>query len=258
MEGLIHLTATLMVYALAQAGQSWMKRGGEGKRDGSGTLPMDTWGAWCRRMAFVFHPVLVSVLVIMAALVLTHTPYETYADGTKGLTFLLAPSVVALGVPLYKEWKKLKEEIGRILVTVTFGSFVGIVSSILPAILWGTPPEVISSLAPRSVTTPIAMSIAEGTGGVPALSAVVVVMTGIWGAVVGPVLLSLLGRVESSAFGLAMGVASHGIGTARTLEIGEREGAYAALGLCLNGILTSLIVPWFTPFVIDNSSFPIV
>lgn len=160
-----------------------------------------------------------------------------------GSVILLAPSVVALGVPLYKEWKKLKEEIGKILVTVTFGSLVGICSSIVPAVLWGAPPAVIFSLAPRSVTTPIAMSIAQGTGGVPALSAAVVVTTGILGAVVGPVLLMLLGRIESSAFGLAMGVASHGIGTARALEIGQTEGAYAALALCLNGVLTSLLVP---------------
>lgn len=239
MDSMIFLTGTLLVYALVHAAQRALQK----KLSNPEPLSQSLWNQSLRKISFLFHPVLLSVLIIMLFLTVTHTPYETYADGTKGLTFLLAPSVVALGVPLYKEWKKLKEEIGRILITVTFGSLVGICSSVVPAVLWGAPSAVIFSLAPRSVTTPIAMSIAQGTGGVPALSAAVVVTTGILGAVVGPVLLTLLGRIESSAFGLAMGVASHGIGTARALEIGQTEGAYAALALCLNGVLTSLLVP---------------
>ncbi len=226
MDNLILLASTILVYALAQTGQSKLNR-----------------KTRLKKISFLFHPVLVSVVVIMLMLVLTHTPYESYAEGTEGLTFLLAPSVVALGVPLYKEWKKLSAELGKILVTVTFGSLVGILSSILPVLLWGSPLEVVASLAPRSVTTPIAMNIAHATGGVPSLTAAVVVTTGIFGAVAGPVVLSILDKIETSTFGLAMGVASHGIGTARALEIGEREGAYSALGLCLNGVFTSILVP---------------
>jgi len=224
MDNLIFLSSTILVYALAQTGQFKLK-------------------TRLKRISFLFHPVLVSVVVIVLILVLSQTPYESYAEGTEGLTFLLAPSVVALGVPLFKEWKKLSAELGKILITVIFGSLVGILSSILPVLLWGSPLEVVVSLAPRSVTTPIAMNIANATGGVPSLTAAVVVTTGIFGAVAGPVVLSILGKIETSAFGLAMGVASHGIGTARALEIGEREGAYSALGLCLNGVFTSILVP---------------
>ncbi|MCX7788530.1 MAG: LrgB family protein [Spirochaetes bacterium] len=224
MDNLLFLTSTIFMYVLAQTFQS---------------LLMKKLG----KVAFLFHPVLVSVIGLILVLVFTHTSYEVYAEGTEGLTFLLAPSVVALGVPLYKEWKKLAAKIGKILITVSFGSLVGILSSILPPLLWGCPPEVIFSLAPRSVTTPIAMNIAQGTGGVPSLTAAVVVATGIFGAVMGPLVLSLLGRIESSVLGIAIGVASHGIGTARALELGEREGAYSALGLCLNGVLTSILVP---------------
>jgi len=241
MENLIFLTGTLLVYALAQTVQLALGKG----------LHVPEERVFLRKLlgtiSALFHPVLVSVLVIMVILSLTHTPYEEYAKGTEGLTFLLAPSVVALGVPLYREWTKLKAEMGRILVTVTFGSLVGIFSSVLPALFWGAPLEVIFSLAPRSVTTPIAMNIAQATGGVPSLTASVVVATGIFGAVAGPVVLALLGKVEASVFGLSMGVASHGIGTARTLEMGTQEGAYAALGLCLNGVLTSMLVPGILP-----------
>lgn len=241
MGNLIFLTGTLLVYALAQAVQSAL---GKGLYAPGGKVSLRK---FLGTISVLFHPVLVSVLVIMLILSLTHTPYEEYAKGTEGITFLLAPSVVALGVPLYREWKRLKAEMGRILVTVTFGSLVGIFSSVLPALFWGSPSEVIFSLAPRSVTTPIAMNIALATGGIPSLTASVVVATGIFGAVAGPVVLAILGKVEGSAFGLAMGVASHGIGTARALEIGMREGAYAALGLCLNGVLTSILVPGILP-----------
>lgn len=242
MDSLLFLTGTLLVYALAQAGQSALK--GSPSIPGKKTFLCKS----LRMISFLFHPILVSVLAIMLILVVTDTRYEVYAEGTEGLTFLLSPSVVALGVPLYKEWKKLSAEMGRILITVSFGSIVGILSSMLPPLLWGSPQEVIFSLAPRSVTTPIAMSIASGTGGIPSLAAAVVVATGIFGAVAGPVVLTILGRIEASAFGLAMGVAAHGIGTARALETGEQEGAYAALGLCLNGVLTSILVPLLPSF----------
>ncbi len=243
MDSLLFLTGTLLVYALAQAGQFALKK------TLSTTGQKASLGKLLRKISFLFHPILVSVLAIMLILVVTDTPYEVYAEGTEGLTFLLAPSVVALGVPLYKEWKKLSAETGRILITVSFGSIVGIFSSIIPPLLWGSPRELIFSLAPRSVTTPIAMSIAGGTGGVPSLAAAVVVATGIFGAVAGPIVLTLLGKLEASAFGLAMGVASHGIGTARALELGEQEGAYAALGLCLNGVFTSILVPLIPSFL---------
>ncbi|MFQ3620828.1 MAG: LrgB family protein [Spirochaetales bacterium] len=224
---MIFLVITLITYALALTFQQKLSRNVK-------TL------SW---IPSLFHPVLVSVLGISLILTLSNTPYEVYKQGTEGLSFLLAPSVVALAVPLYKEWKRLQKEMGAILVTLTFGSWVGIISSVAPALLFSTPLEVVASLAPRSVTTPIAMDIAASWGGLASLTAAVVVSTGIVGALLGPILLQLFHWIEEAAFGLAMGVASHGIGTARALEISEKAGAYSALALGLNGILTSIWVP---------------
>lgn len=196
-----------------------------------------------RTRLFLLHPVLVSVALIIIFLSVAGIDYDTYREGGRYILFLLGPSVVALGLPLYDRLRELRREAPAIIATTLFAGAAGIVSATVPLILAEVPAELVYSLAPKSVTTPIAISIAEATGGIPSLTAAVVVLTGIIGAVIGPAVLKLFGVVSGIPFGLAMGNAAHGIGTARALETGETEGAAAGLAICLNGIVTSLLTP---------------
>jgi predicted murein hydrolase (TIGR00659 family) len=155
----------------------------------------------------------------------------------------LKPAVVALGVPLYMQLEMIKKQLLPILMSQLVGCLVGLVSVILVAKGLGASPEVICSLAPKSVTTPIAMEVSSATGGIPSLTAAVVVMVGLFGAVFGFKVLQL-GQVKSPiAQGLSMGTASHAIGTSAAMEVSKKYGAYASLGLTLNGILTAILAP---------------
>jgi predicted murein hydrolase (TIGR00659 family) len=196
---------------------------------------------------FFLHPVLVSIAVIIPLLHAAGVSYEEYRQGGVFITSLLPPAVVALGISLYREFGKIRKEAGSIIITTVFGSLVGIISAVVPALLLGASPELIISLAPKSVTTPIAMEIADKLGGLSSLAAVIVIFTGVFGAVIGPAVLGVLHITQKSAFGLALGFAAHGVGTARAFEKGEAEGAFSSLGLCLNGLATSVL----TPVIID-------
>lgn len=215
---LLALAATLAVYAAARVVQ---------RRTGS--VPL--------------HPVLVAIVVLIAALRLLGIDYETYDRGGRVLTFLLGPAVVALGLPLFRQM----EEIGRrgrsVLVSIAAGSVVGVVSAAGTAALLGASAAVVRSLAPRAVTTPIAIGIAERVGGLPALSAAVVILTGILGAVIGPPLLRRVGVRSRTAFGLALGAAAHGVGTARAAEEGDVEAASSGLAIGLMGVGTAVAAP---------------
>jgi len=193
---------------------------------------------------FLLNPVLISVAALIALLKLARLDYDVYMQGGRVLHFFLAPAVVALGLPLYRQLERLRREIVPILVSTSAGSVLGILGAVFPAWLLGASPAVVRSLAPKSVTTPIAVGVAEVLGGLPPLTAAVVIATGILGAVAGPPLLRLLGVSSPVAFGLAMGAASHGIGTARALEHGEPAGAAAGLAIALNGALTAVLAPW--------------
>lgn len=193
---------------------------------------------------FLLNPVLISVAALIALLKLARLDYDSYMQGGRVLHFFLAPAVVALGLPLYRQLERLRREILPILVSTSAGSVLGILGAVFPAWLLGASPAVVRSLAPKSATTPIAVGVAEVLGGLPPLTAAVVIATGILGAVAGPPLLRLLGVRSPVAFGLAMGAASHGIGTARALEDGEPAGAAAGLAIALNGALTALLAPW--------------
>ena len=203
-----------------------------------------------RTSLFLFHPVLTTFVVIIVFLKISHIEYAEYYQGGKFIHFFLAPSVVALGMPLYDRLRRLRREAPVILINTVFVSAAGIVSVMVPLMWAGVPDRIVISLAPKSVTTPIAIAISEATGGVPSLTAAVVVATGIIGAVIGPAILRLVGVTGGIPFGLAMGNASHGIGTARALEEGETEGAAAGLAICLNGIMTSVLTPLLVRFLL--------
>ena len=179
----------------------------------------------------LLNPVLIAVVMLVGLLLMTETDYRTYFDGAQFVHFMLGPATVALAVPLYQQFQKVKKSFALILVSIVTGSTVAALSAIGVAWLMGATQETVLSLAPKSVTAPIAMGIAEATGGVPSLTAVLVILTGILGAVFGTWTLNALRIKDWRARGLAMGTASHGIGTARALQVNDIAGAFASLAM---------------------------
>lgn len=191
----------------------------------------------------LLNPILLTMFTVILFLKLTGISYDTYQEGGKLIEFWLKPAIVALGVPLYLQLEMIKKQWLPILLSQLAGCLVGLVSVILIAKGMGASTEVICSLAPKSVTTPIAMEVSEATGGIPSLSAAVVILVGLLGAVLGFKVMNY-GRVKSPiAQGLSMGTASHAIGTSTAMDISGKYGAYASLGLTLNGIFTALLTP---------------
>lgn len=188
-------------------------------------------------------PVAVSILTIIAILLLFDIPFDSYQSGGRYILFLLGPSVVALAVPLYRRRKEIYAKRGPILAGVVVGALVSIVSASGLTWLLGGSREVVLSMAPKSVTTPIAMGLVEKIGGIQELTAAVVVLTGCLGAICGPEFCRLIGITSPSATGLAVGTASHGIGTARMLEVDLLAGAVAGLAIGLNGLVTAVLLP---------------
>jgi len=189
------------------------------------------------------NPILLSVAGLVGVLHLTGTPYPVYFDGAKFVHFLIGPATVALAVPLYAQIGRLKRMWLPIGVALLVGSTVAIASAVAIARVFGASSETMLSLAPKSATLPIAMSVAEQIGGVPALAAMAVAVTGIGGAIMARPLLNLL-RIEDPAVrGFSVGIAAHAAGTARALQVGTVNGAFAALALALNGVATALLMP---------------
>jgi len=189
------------------------------------------------------NPVLFSVAALVCVLLFTGTPYPTYFEGAKFVHFLIGPATVALAVPLYSQLERLKRMWFPIGVALLVGSITAIVTAVAIARLLGASRESLLSLAPKSSTLPIAMAVAEQIGGVPSLAAMAVAATGIAGAIMATPLLNLLGFRDPAVRGFAVGITAHAIGTARALQVGTVNGAFAALALALNGIATAFAVP---------------
>ncbi len=226
---LFGLTATLVVYLLAQA---LYVRAGQ--------------AAWA-------NPVLWSVIALAAGLTATGTAYPTYFSGAQFIHFLLGPAVVALAWPLWQRRAALRAHGGRFVIAALVGGAAAAVSAVALAWALGLPTEVMLSLAPKSVTAPVAMGVADKIGGVPALAAVFAVLTGMVGALGGTYLFDVLGVKRDTpgwmARGFALGTAAHGIGAARALQVHPDAGAWAALALGLQVLLAALLIPlvagWF-------------
>ena len=192
----------------------------------------------------LLQPLLISMIIIIPFLKITGIEYQTFYNNTRILNFMLGPSVVALGYVLYEQIEHIKGNVISILTAVFVGSIVGIGSVIMIAKAFGADKILVASLAPKSVTTPIAIILAEKTGGVPALAATFVVICGIFGGIIGPILLRNLGIKSKIAKGLAMGSASHALGTARAMEMGALEGAISGMAIGIMGIMTALLIPF--------------
>jgi predicted murein hydrolase (TIGR00659 family) len=202
-----------------------------------------------RRVGSVWaNPVLVSIVTIIILLKGSGVEYCDYARGGDIILFLLGPSVVALAVPLYQRREKIWQRKRPILIGIFDGSLASIFSACGLAWILGGSREIILSLAPKSVTTPIAISIVEKIGGIAPLTAALVVLTGCLGAICGPEFCRRIGITSPVATGLAMGTAAHGIGTARMLEVDRLGGAVAGLAIGLNGLMTTFLLPALMAF----------
>ena len=210
-------------------------------------------GAWWihRRAGFspLANPVLLAVAALVALLAVTDTPYQTYFDGAQFVHFLLGPATVALAVPLYMQFQRVRAMLVPVIVGLLVGSVVAAASAVLVARLFGASLAMQLSLAPKSVTTPIAMGIAERIGGIPSLTAVLVISTGILGAVLGRYLFDALRISDPAIRGFATGITAHGIGTARAFQESEQAGAFAALAMGMNGLATALLLPALLPLL---------
>lgn len=191
----------------------------------------------------MLNPILISIAVMVCILAGLGIDFGTYQEAGSYIDMWLKPAVVALGVPLYKQLETIKKQMLPLLIAEMAGCVAGVVSVVIFAELFGATREVVMSLAPKAVTTPIAMEIAQSVGGIPPLTAAVVVSTGIFGGMTGFRIVKL-GHVKSPmATGLSIGTAAHAVGTSAAMERSDRYGAFSSLGLTLNGLLTTLLAP---------------
>ena len=216
---LLGLTATLLAYQLAYA------------------IHART------RFSPLANPVAIAVAILVFLLTVTGTPYKTYFDGAQFVHFLLGPATVALAIPLYQQIEKLKRDWFALLCGVLIGSASAIATGMGVSWALGASMTTVMSMAPKSVTTPIAMGIAEKIGGLPSLTAVLVISTGILGATIARSVLNFMKIDDHAIRGFALGVTSHGIGTARGFQVSEETGAFAGLAMGMSAILTAVLLP---------------
>lgn len=192
----------------------------------------------------LLNPVITAVGALILFLILTDTTYSAYFEGGQFVHFLLGPATVALAIPLYKQCTNLRRLWLPVTVALTMGVSIGALSSVAVAWLLGASLQTQLSLAPKSVTAPVAMGISEQIGGLPSLTAVLVVVTGILGAVFGTRLFALMRIKDDAVKGIAMGVAAHGIGTARAFQVSSQMGAFSGLAMALSAFATAVMLPW--------------
>ena len=192
----------------------------------------------------LLNPILVSSAIIILFLLVFNIDFQVYHQNVRIIEFLLKPAVVAMGVPLYQQLERIKKQTVIILVCQLAGCISGILSVVIIAKLMGASKEIILSIAPKSVTVPIAMEVSRIAGGTPALTAAVVFIVGIFGAIFGYSILKIARVTNPISQSLAMGTAAHGIGTSRSMTISTNYGVYSSLGLILNGIFTSVLTPY--------------
>ena len=201
------------------------------------------------------NPLLLSTVVLIGFIYLMKMPADTYIENAKWVTHLLSPATVAFAIPIYKYLPLLKKYIGNILISITSGSLVAIVSSFALAFIAHLQPELIMSLLPRSITTPVAIEISREIGGLPSLTTIFVILTGIIGGIIGPYIIKWFSIKSPIARGLSLGMGAHGSGTSAAMEYGEKEATFSMIGLIfaawislfwVNSLIPSLmlIVSW--------------
>jgi predicted murein hydrolase (TIGR00659 family) len=222
---LLHLTLTLLAFQFG----SWIYRKGN--------------------LNPLLNPVLISVTIIVTILLVTKTDYQDYFSGAQFVHFLLGPATVALAIPLYRHFEKVRRSALAIAASIVTGSLTATLSAVGIGYFLNISGDALIALASQSVTAPVAMGISEQLGGLPSLTAVLVILTGIVGAMIGPMILNLIGVKNWAARGLAIGTASHGIGTARALQVNEVAGAFSGIAMGLNALATAILLPLIWQFL---------
>lgn len=192
-----------------------------------------------------FVPILTTTVAVIAVLMFFKTPYETYMTGGKWIDALLGPAIVSLCIPLYKQRDVIKKNLLPIFSGVIAGGVVGMLTGVLWARAVGFSNELLATILPKSITSPIAMKIAEGLGGIPSLATVLVIIAGLAGILIGPVLNKGLKIDSAIGQGIGLGVGAHAIGTSKALEYGERVASMSSVAMTLSAILGALIGPLF-------------
>lgn len=191
----------------------------------------------------ICNPLLLAMLLVILVLTSFNISYEDYSQGGQLISFFLYPATVALALPIYRKIHLLKANVLSIVVSILSGNVLGISCIILLSKVFGLSEVLTKSLIPKSITTPIGMEVSNQLGGIPSVTVVAIILTGILGAVIGPFLAKLFKMKDSVSVGIAMGVSSHALGTARAMELGEIEGAMSGLTMALSGIVTVVLAP---------------
>ena len=196
-----------------------------------------------RSHSSLFNPILVTIALVIVFLIANDVPFENYKTSCQYIDFWLKPAVVALGVPLYKQLSTIRKQLLPIMLSTLGGCLSGTISVVFISELFGASHEVVMSLAAKSVTTPIAMEVTESLGGIPSLTAAVVVAVGIFGGMTGFSVMKFSHVYSPIAQGISLGAAAHAVGTSRAISVSDRYGAFSSLGLTLNGIFTAILTP---------------
>lgn len=191
----------------------------------------------------MFNPLLIAIIILIAVLSIFKIDYDDYNKGGEIISFFLAPATVSLALPLYKKFELFKKNAIPILAGIICGAFTGIISVVTLSRLFNLSEELTISLIPKSITTPIGMALSDQLGGLSSITVVAIIITGILGSIIGPLLDRIFKINDKVAMGIAMGNASHAVGTARAMEIGQTEGAMSSLTVAIAGIVTVIIAP---------------
>lgn len=198
-------------------------------------------------------PILTCSVILISLLAIFHIPYQTYNGGAKVLTNLLGPATVSFAVPMHKHFQLLKKHGVEIIVSIAIGSVAAIGSSFLFAKWMKLSTSLINSLVPRSITTPIAMDMSRTVGGIPTMTAIFVIITGLAGTILGPLLIRILSIQTITSKGLLLGMGAHGAGASKAFEIGEQEGTFASLAMVVAAIISIILAYTFFPFYTEYS-----
>ncbi|WP_144407048.1 CidB/LrgB family autolysis modulator [Paenibacillus sp. IHBB 10380] len=190
-------------------------------------------------------PLLITPLVIVVCLLWAKVPYESYNNGGQYLSDLLQPATVAFAIPLYKHFKVLKKHAVEIITSVLFGSVVAMISSVFLAKWMHLSTALVTSLVPRSITTPIAINVSQVIGGVPNITAVFVIITGLLGSMMGPTILKVFHIDNEVARGVLLGTSAHGMGTSKAFELSPLSGTISSISMILAALFTLGMAPYF-------------
>jgi len=197
----------------------------------------------------LFNPLLISIIVTMVVLIIGKVDYESYNAGAKYLSWLLTPATVCLAIPLYEQWQLLKDNFKAVLFGIVSGVIASLATVFVLAKFMGLTHEEYVTLLPKSITTAIGMGVSDELGGYVTITVAVIIITGVLGNIFGELICRLFRITEPISKGLAIGSASHAIGTAKAMELGEVEGAMSSLAIAVAGVLTVIGATIFSYFI---------